>query len=584
MARTVEAWVRRTGVRPRTRAKRAAHLEILLGTRQHRIRPLMFTRRGTTSGPGVGTWERDHVSDGLAAREWEALLGTALVCLPEDAAAEGEGPIDYWRPERLVTSPAVAQRPRVPGPWTGHPAIMARLGFRHDPSTAQPFEYAAVADRVCPSATASTSAIETGLYWGLVMLHGMGPELLQVLEAGPGPGPNGVPWLDLDTVRLWVPLPRVGYGGRIAPETEAACRPGSALASIPLSPPLWDLARRHRRTLRPGSRVFGGTLAAREQALAARLARSTPRWLVSHGMPAVLADLVAGRIRFATLATSAYVNTSEGAIARSHARATSAFWAEVLADGRHPKAVVDWAAQADTLAAGRQFGSRIVPRGEALRRAMAALAARGRPVSTGAPLAELVRMWNLAVVAAWMRLSWATALRPRRDPVVTRDRIDARRGWMLIEDKHSPSFHEVRPVPLPDGEGAHVARLVELGRRVRQRLQDSSRITAELPPERTIFFAVQGPRAVPLSPRVVRQVLEAESLAELFPWPLNACRHRWVTRALELGVVLERVEPFLGHCHDPLPWGPFATAPLALAARPVRQLGARMVRECGFDD
>ena len=148
IARAIAEWGHRLGVRPRTRAKRAAHLEVLFGPRMHSIRPLAYVRRGTTTGPGVGTWEGDPLFDGLPTGEWETRLGAASIRVPEDGAAEGEGPVDYCHPGVLVTSPAGPHRPPAHDRWSSHRLITARLGFRHDPSTAQPFEYAALADHV----------------------------------------------------------------------------------------------------------------------------------------------------------------------------------------------------------------------------------------------------------------------------------------------------------------------------------------------------------------------------------------------------------------------------------------------------
>src|SRR5262249_42742391 len=156
-----------------------------------------------------------------------------------------------------------------------------------------------------------------------------------------GPVEDGSPQLDMGEGRVWLRLPRIGYCGKRDALREHASRPGSPWASVALVSPLRELARQHHRNgQRPGDPVFDprrglgrgqdGDEGGDADTLVERLARSTPRWLVHHGLPAVLADLVAGRFRFTTLATSAYVNVSESTLARAHARAASAFWTEVL--------------------------------------------------------------------------------------------------------------------------------------------------------------------------------------------------------------------------------------------------------------
>jgi hypothetical protein len=96
---------------------------------------------------------------------------------------------------------------------------MTRLGFLHDPSTAQPFDYATLVGRVFPAGMELTAAgdVEAALFWGLAMLHGMYPDDLLALEVANGPSTDGSPRLDLDCPRLWFMLPRVGYSAGIEP-------------------------------------------------------------------------------------------------------------------------------------------------------------------------------------------------------------------------------------------------------------------------------------------------------------------------------------------------------------------------------
>jgi hypothetical protein len=365
----------------------------------------------------------------------------------------------------------------------------------------------------------------------------------------------------------------------------AASRPASDWASIPLLSGLRGLARGARALeLRP---VFGPAGMPFEHRLAARLARSARRWLVHHGLPAVFADLLAGGFRFATLATSAYLNIAEGQIAHAHAAAAARWHATVLTEcrqrGWNAGYLVDPALFEPPTDDGRRFGSRIVPRPEVVARAVAGLAERRRPVRVERPLAELTRAWNLEVVARWIRLQWAGALRPCRDPIVRRGRYDPRSDWLLVDDKDSPFSRETRLVPLPRGECAHLARLQEPGDRVRHRLRATTRVTADALPADALFFLIAEHQVRPLTPADVRTVLEREGLASAFPWPFNAPRHFWLARALESGVILDRIEPFLGHAHEPgVPWGPFTLSPLEYLATPVRQFGARILAEVGY--
>src|SRR5262249_3936196 len=160
--------------------------------------------------------------------------------------------------------------------------------------------------------------------------------------------------------------------------------------------------------------------------------------------------------------------------------------------------------------------------------------------------------------------------------------FDAELDWVVIGDKDSPLSREIRLVPLPRGEGRRLAQLQACGDRARFRLRVSGRIRFGQEVERALFFLVAGCRAMPLTPAGVRRVLESENLAERFPWPLNAPRHYWLTRALEQGLAPERFEAFLGHLHEPVPWGPYSLASLERLAEPMRDLGSIILGEAGF--
>jgi len=75
-----------------------------------------------------------------------------------------------------------------------------------------------------------------------------------------------------------------------------------------------------------------------------------------------------------------------------------------------------------------------------------------------------------------------------------------------------------------------------------------------------------------------------EGLADRFPWPLNAPRHCWITVALERGLPLREIEPFLGHVPVPNPWGLYSLRSTAVMAQSFRELGTAIVKEAGFRD
>src|SRR5262249_10645029 len=204
-------------------------------------------------------------------------------------------------------------------------------------------------------------------------------------------------------------------------------------------------------------------------------------------------DVLAGKSTFATLATSAYINVDEAQVARVHAAALRVFEAALAAEsGLELPTPPRLRLESDP----RRYGSRIVPEQSALQAAMAVLDARRRACRLEGSLSELARAWNLIVVTAWLRFTWATAVRPSRDPILTRDGFDAELDWVVIGDKDSPLSREIRLVPLPRGEGRRLAQLQACGDRARFRLRVSGRIRFGQEVERALFFLVAGSRAM----------------------------------------------------------------------------------------
>jgi hypothetical protein len=314
----IERWAGASGVATRTQTKRMAHLETIFGPGAYRIIPRSSGAR--LPAPRAEVLIRSYREDDDGVEPGLSCLSPASTIGPEppaSALAEGEGRIDYApMPFRGVVAAGDedsrgvgARRNR----WCADHATIARLGFLHDASTAQVFEYADVYTQwfLRPLDSARSEYVVGALYWGLVMLHGLDPDMLASLQVGTEPREDGLV-LDVEVGVLWMPLPRVGYTGTLSPASAVVSRAGSELASVPMLPWLHGLARR----LRPdeGCLIFGAWITAEQDVgtkqLAARLVRSTRRWLQHHGLPAVIADLVAGRFSFSTLATSAYLNLS----------------------------------------------------------------------------------------------------------------------------------------------------------------------------------------------------------------------------------------------------------------------------------
>ena len=200
----------------------------------------------------------------------------------------------------------------------------------------------------------------------------------------------------------------------------------------------------------------------------------------------------------------------------------------------------------------------------------------------GGSLAALARAWNLTAVYTWLRLSWAAALRPSRDPVVRRGDVDPKAGWIFVRDKDSPFSRESRLVPLALRDAQLLERLAHDGDRVRVRLRAMTHTAMDQLADDVVFFVVVDGRARSLSAQLVRWVLQQEGLGDLFPWPLNAPRHYWLTRALELEMPLDQIEPFIGHSHEPLPWGSLSLVSLKRMSETMRRLGTILLREVRF--
>src|SRR5262249_9161355 len=211
--------------------------------------------------------------------------------------------------------------------------------------------------------------------------------------------------------------------------------PGASLLSPPVGARFWAASRARIPGLQRGAPLFARATAfvsdsleilPNNAKLLGRLARSEDRWLRQCGLPAVVAATISGRFDVTTLSTSAYCNLADAQIARAHADAGRRFFAMVRQEAIHRGWDVPAFAASGLLASagtGRRFGSYHVPEPAAVTRAIRALEGKLRPVDVQAPLQTLISAFNLLAVYEWLRLGWATALRPRRDPVVTASRV-----------------------------------------------------------------------------------------------------------------------------------------------------------------
>ena len=342
-----ERWTRSEITPPAlpTVEQRVAHLEVLLGIRDHEIYPHRTPARA--SAVFVPRVRVLTLHDGAADPEGEVWQSAVLADPHPAATKEGELPVDYARflerPGPAVLSANGSGRTAVRF-GTAERVAMAKLGLIHDGSTAQPFEfaniYATLFDR--PAELMDESQLRAALFGGLIVLHGLDPSTLGTLRLTVGQPPDSAgPSLDLEAGTLWTPLPSVGYAGPLRNELAAACRPGSGWASVPLLPWLRRIAAQYQQG-RPTSRsdpaglvfVSDGAGSGDDDSPASpgvigtpslerRLARSATRWLVHHGMEPIFGAIVSGKFNFAALATSAYANLSDAQLAEAHARSAA---------------------------------------------------------------------------------------------------------------------------------------------------------------------------------------------------------------------------------------------------------------------
>lgn len=599
---TVAEWCRGARRARATVEKRRTALEVLVGLRDHTILP-----GGRRPGPARGGWGTgdadDAAPDPELERSWSGrlIVSDCLPSMPEEAQTEGESPADYESEATGRREPAEGRGRRDRRGL--ELATMQALGFVHELGTAQPFELAEVYRRLLRRSAAAMTLheLEDALYILLLVEHGLAPEAIRSMPLVTEEPSEVAVALDVAAHRIWAPLPVIARPP--APQIVESFRPGSPWATTRLLHPAREFVARlcrtgARGTWAPGTRPFAvGNLPQRLQGrlegtaagdrrpgdLVARLARSGMRWLVRAGLPAVVAAGISGRFDITTRAPSAYANLGEEQVLRLHARAVSIFRAELAAEWAHQGASGPDLGDPSDLPDGadRRFGSMLVPRPEATTGFVRALEGRLGSWRPDARLDELARVFNCRVLYEYVRLLWTTAVRPVRDPLIRGARCQD--GWLLVADKSNVFTSEARVVPLLADTVRRLRHLGEQAAHVRWRLRLAGQPIA---PETTdaCFFAVRDRRAVPWTPGEARRVLVDEGFTAISRWPLNVARHTWFTRALEDGVPLAVLEPFLGHVHEPGRAGPYSLISMAREAEVFREFAARMGHEAGFRD
>jgi hypothetical protein len=314
----------------------------------------------------------------------------------------------------------------------------------------------------------------------------------------------------------------------------------------------------------------------------AALSRAAFERACESGLPRVAAAIVSQRWEFSTLTASAYLNIPVARLAADHQAATRAIHTRILRELEHltPGASSPFD-RADLLAlegidgATGRAGSRLYLRTEAVRHGVGALRERVRTLPPPASRSDEARHWNLCTVARWLLLTWATGIRPCRDALVL-PRPDGK--WLCVADKDSPHAAERRLVPLAPLAERSLAAQRQAAARIRRVLD----LRLEVRPEQP-YFVIDGSRALGLTPERIRTVLDAHGLAQHWAWPLNAPRHYLTSRAYELRIPLDAIEPFVGHAAGMPPWGRYALAPVEGQAGVFRELAQRVLQEVGFD-
>jgi hypothetical protein len=513
---------------------------------------------------------------------------------PPEALADGESPWDYAtvieRPEGGRPPWAVGRRGTpIPTLW--------------DAGVLQPAELAAVYASLCARAPEEQPPDEVALALAtLVILHtGLDPLAVLGMPADTTPeGERPALWVipDLTTIAHELPEDLPSSPDPLPPDQYL---PGGRVVELPLPPVLARLARVYdaRRAAhgrqsagRPYLRLEGPEgprplllrdLERRLQAISARVTPASLRRTFAAlytwaDLEPVLGAFIANRFPMSLRSTTFYTNVAAPVLAERYAQAHRRIQELILAHWPGiPPAWLTHAEPAGRAPTGR-VGSWLVPRLDRVRPFFEALGARLDAWPRAPGEVGVDGGHNLYTVYVYLALLWATAMRPRRDPLVDRAALRGR-GWLIVEDKHNRRYRESRPVPVADTVWPMLGALDRAGQALRRRLGPEGRLATL--DAGALFFVIRRGAPRDLTPALLREVLRDEGLA--YEWKLNAPRHYWISRWIERAQPVAPMEPFLGHVHDDLePWGRYSLAELRRRGEVFRHLASTMLEEIGI--
>lgn len=536
------------------------------------------------TGPRISTYL--EVADGQ-----ETVITTDA---PAEALAEGESPWDY---ARAIEVPE-GGRP----PWAV-PRRGAQSTTPWDAGVLQPAELAAVYKSFCASPLEGQSSDELALALGTLQILHTGLDPISILGMAGDTAPNGERppvWLSPGLKTIAHELPE-GLPSSPDPLPPDQYLPGGRLVELPLPGVLAQLvtayeAQRAGQDGRSpggpylqlrgphGPRPLGlldlerrlRTISARVTSV--RLRRTFDALYGWAGLEPILGAFISNRFPFRLLSTAFYTNIATEELAARYVDAHRRVHELILAHWQGvPPAWLSSDEPSRREMAGR-VGSWLVPRLDRVRLFFDAIAAR---LATWARAPEEVgveRCHNLYTVYVYLSLLWATAMRPRRDPLVDRAALRGQ-GWLIVADKHNRTYRESRPGPVADAVWPMLGSLDRGGQVLRRHLGTEGRLV-DLN-EDVLFFVIRGGALRELTSTLVREVLREEGLP--YEWKLNGQRHLWISRRIQRRQPLARIEPFLGHVHEDLePWGRYSFADLGRRAEEFRGMAAEILEAIGI--
>ncbi len=171
----------------------------------------------------------------------------------------------------------------------------------------------------------------------------------------------------------------------------------------------------------------------------------------------VLGAFIANRFPMSLRSTTFYTNVAAPELAERYAQAHRRIQELILAHWPGiPPAWLTHAEPAGRAPTGR-VGSWLVPRLDRVRPFFEALGARLDAWARAPDEVGVDGGHNLYTVYVYLALLWATAMRPRRDPLVDRAALRGR-GWLIVEDKHNRRYRESRRCRSPTPSGRCSAR------------------------------------------------------------------------------------------------------------------------------